>query len=187
MHSFIEEICDSPVIAAVQNRESLEDALGLGMSAVILLGTDIFSAKACVDIAKSAGCRIFLHMDLIDGLASSSRALDYVYFSMEPSGIISTHTSLIKYAREQGMFCIQRFFMVDSASFDNAVRTASRIKPSMVELMPGIIPSVIQRFVQEVNIPVIAGGLITQRQEAVAALAAGAVGISTGCRDLWHE
>lgn len=187
MHSFIEDICDNPIIAAVQNREALEAALALGMSNIILLGTDIFSAKACVDAAKSAGSRIFLHMDLIDGLASSSRALDYVYSSMEPNGIISTHTSLIKYAREQGMFCIQRFFMVDSTSFDNAVRTTTRIKPSMVELMPGIIPSIIQRFTQEVQIPVIAGGLITQRQEAVAALAAGAIGISTGCRDLWHD
>ncbi|MFA5675736.1 MAG: glycerol-3-phosphate responsive antiterminator [Christensenellales bacterium] len=187
MHSFIEDICDNPVIAAAQSREALEAALAFGVSNIILLGTDIFSAKACVDAAKSAGSRIFLHMDLIDGLASGSRALDYVYSSMEPSGIISTHTSLIKYAREQGIFCIQRFFAVDSASLGDAVRTAARIKPSMAELMPGIIPGVIQRFTQAVDIPVIAGGLITQRQEAVAALSAGAVGISTSCRDLWHE
>lgn len=187
MHNFIEDIRDNPVIAAVQNRQMLETALEFGMSTIILLGTDIFSAKACVDIAISAGSRIFLHMDLIDGLASSSRAIDYVHSSMNPNGIISTRTALIKYAREQGLFCIQRFFMVDSASYENAVRTTAHVRPSMVELMPGIIPTVIRRFTQTVQTPVIAGGLITERHEAVSALAAGAIGISTGCQGLWKD
>ena len=187
MHDYIEAIRDNPIIAAASNRETLEAALAHGISTVFLLGTDIFSAKACVDIAKEADCRIFLHMDLIDGLASSSRALDYVQSSMAPSGIISTRTALIKYARDQGLFCIQRFFMVDSASFDNAVRTTTKIRPSMVELMPGIIPTVIQRFTHAVQTPVIAGGLVTTRGEAIGALSSGAIGVSTGCQSLWRD
>ena len=187
MHDYIEAIRDNPIIAAASNRETLEAALAHGISTVFLLGTDIFSAKACVDVAKEAGCRIFLHMDLIDGLASSSRALDYVQSSMAPSGIISTRTALIKYARDQGLFCIQRFFMVDSASFDNAIRTTAKIRPSMVELMPGIIPTVIQRFTKGVQTPVIAGGLVTTRNEAISALSSGAIGVSTGCQKLWSD
>lgn len=187
MYDYIEAIRDNPIIAAVNNRQTLEDALTHGIMTVFLLDTDIFSAKVCVDIAKEAGSRIFLHIDSIDGLASSSRALDYVQSSIGPAGIISARSALIKYAREQGVFCIQRFFMVDSASFDNAVRTALKLRPAMVELMPGIIPGVIRRFTQAAPTPVIAGGLVTARGEAISALSAGAIGVSTSCQSLWSD
>ena len=140
MHEYIETIRDYPVIAAVQSQSALSAALGFRMPTVFLLNTDIFSAKASVDFSLAEDCHVFLHMDLIDGLAASAKALDYVQHRISPSGIISTKSALIKYAREQGVFCIQRFFMVDSVSYDNAVKATRRNKPNMVELMPGIIP-----------------------------------------------
>ena len=187
MHAYIETIKDNPVIAAVQNRAALDHALKLQMPTLFLLGTDIFSAKAFVATALSAGCHVFLHMDLIDGLAANAKALDYVTKRIGPSGIISTKSALVRYAREQGHFCIQRFFMVDSASFDNAVRTVKKTKPSMIELMPGIIPRVIRRFAQAVEIPVIAGGLITHKDQIIEALSCGAIGVSTGNQVLWRD
>ena len=85
MHDYIEVIRDNPIIAAVQNRPALERALELKVPTVFLLNTDIFSARALVDMAKAAGSHVFLHMDLIDGLAASARALDYIQTSMSPS------------------------------------------------------------------------------------------------------
>lgn len=187
MHDYIEAVQDRPIIAAVQNRQSLERALDLRVPTIFLINTDIFSAKALVDTAKKAGTRVFLHMDLIDGLATSTRALEYVQSSMCPSGIISTRTALVKYARDHGIFAIQRFFMLDSASYENAVRTAVKVRPSMIELMPGIIPSIIKRFTQDVDVPVIAGGLITTRRQVIDALSSGAIGVSTGQATLWTE
>ncbi len=187
MHDYIEVIRDNPIIAAVQTRPALERALELKVPTVFLLNTDIFSARALVDMAKAAGSHVFLHMDLIDGLAASARALDYIQTSMSPSGIISTRSGLVKYARDNGIFCIQRFFMVDSASFENSVKTAEKVRPSMVELMPGVIPDVIRRFSQSVDIPVIAGGLVTERRQVIDALASGAIGVSTGSAPLWLE
>ena len=187
MHEFIEAIGDNPIIAAVQSRPQLEAALSQGVPTVFLLNTDIFSAKAFVDLARNSECNVFLHMDLIDGLASGAKALDYVQKRISPSGIISTKPALIKYGRERGIFCIQRFFMVDSASFDKAVKTVRKFKPSMVELMPGIIPDVIRRFTGEVSVPVIAGGLVTHPRQVIDVLAAGALGVSTGNEELWKE
>jgi glycerol uptake operon antiterminator len=57
----------------------------------------------------------------------------------------------------------------------------------MVELMPGIIPEVLRRFTAEVDVPVIAGGLVTDRRQVIDALSAGAVGVSTGCQTLWGQ
>lgn len=187
MHAYIETISDSPVIAAVQSREALEHALKLQMPTLFLLNTDIFSAKEYVTMAKTSGSNVFLHMDLIEGLAGNTKALDYIKNRISPSGIISTKSALVKYAREMGIFCIQRFFMVDNASYENAVKTVRNTKPSMVELMPGIIPDVIRRFKRETETPVIAGGLITLKQQIIDALSAGAIGASTGCRELWTQ
>ena len=187
MHAYIETIRDNPIIAAVQDKQSLEHALDLRMPTIFLLNTDIFTAKEFVSMAREAGSHVFLHMDLIDGLASGARALDYIQKRIGPSGILSTKAGLIKYAREQGVFCIQRFFMVDSASFCNSVKTASKARPSMIELMPGTIPNTIRRFAGKVDIPVIAGGLVTSRQQVINALSCGAIGVSTGKQDLWLE
>lgn len=187
MHEYIDTIKDNPIIAAVQSKEGLSSAIALEVPTIFLLNTDIFSAKAFVDIARTAGSNVFLHMDLIDGLASGAKALDYVQKRIAPNGIISTKSSLIKHARERGVFCVQRFFMVDNASFDQAVKTVRKTKPSMVELMPGIIPSVIRRFTQEVSVPVIAGGMVADRKQVIDALSSGAIGISTGAKALWKE
>ncbi len=46
-------------------------------------------------------------------------------------------------------------------------------------------PKVIRRICEESPIPVIAGGLITEREDIVAALNAGAVSISTTNRKVW--
>jgi glycerol uptake operon antiterminator len=187
MHAYIEAISGSPVIAAVQSREALEYALTLQAPTIFLLNTDIFSAKEYVSMAKTSGRNVFLHMDLIEGLAGNTKALDYIKNRISPSGIISTKSALVKYAREMGIFCVQRFFIVDGASYENAVKTVKNTRPSMVELMPGIIPDIIRRFISETVTPVIAGGLVTQKQQIIEALSAGAIGVSTGCRTLWAQ
>ena len=46
-------------------------------------------------------------------------------------------------------------------------------------------PRVIRRICEESRIPVIAGGLITEREDIMAALNAGAVSISTTNRKVW--
>jgi glycerol uptake operon antiterminator len=187
MHEYIDTIKDNPIIAAVQTKQGLEQAIELGTPTIFLLNTDIFSAKALVDIARGSGCNVFLHMDLIDGLAPGAKALDYVQKRISPNGIISTKGSLVKHARERGVFCIQRFFMVDNASFDVSVKAVRKNKPSMVEIMPGIIPSVIKRFTSEVSVPVIAGGMVENTKQVIDALSSGAIGISTGAKALWKE
>lgn len=68
---------------------------------------------------------------------------------------------------------MQRFFLVDSHSVETAIESIRACDPSMVELMPGVVPKVIRRFCGEIRQPVIAGGLIETREEAVQALSAG--------------
>ena len=102
-------------------------------------------------------------------------------------GIISTRAGLIRAAKDCGLETVQRFFLVDSHSVETAIESIRACNPSMVELMPGVVPKVIRRFCGEIRQPVIAGGLIETREEAVQALSAGAAAISTAQPALWRE
>ena len=59
--------------------------------------------------------------------------------------------------------------------------------PDMMEIMPGVVPKIIEKFKASVNIPIIAGGLIETKKEILDALKAGASSISTSNNKLWYS
>ena len=80
---------------------------------------------------------------------------------------------------------VMRFFAIDSMAFDNIRRQSESVHPDIIEVLPGLMPKVIRRICTESRIPVIAGGLITDREDIMAALNAGAISISTTNRQVW--
>jgi glycerol uptake operon antiterminator len=53
-----------------------------------------------------------------------------------------------------------------------------------VEILPGVIPRVIRRIVKIINKPVIAGGLVVDKEDVRRALEAGAVSVSSSNMEL---
>ncbi len=76
--------------------------------------------------------------------------------------------------------------MLDSLSVETAIKSVKSTRPDAIELLPGIIPRVVARVCHETRIPVIAGGLIESKEDIIATLKAGAVGISTTKEELWY-
>ena len=187
MHAYIETISDNPVIAAVQNKKALERALALHMPTVFLLWCRYILGQGVGRHGARGRMQCIFAYGPDRRLASTAKALDYVKKRVSPCGIISTKSTLIKYARESGLFCIQRFFMVDSASYQSALQTVGKTRPSMVELMPGHHTRCHPPLYSGTAVPVIAGGLVTERREVIDVLAAGALGVSTGRESLWTE
>ena len=58
-------------------------------------------------------------------------------------------------------------------------------KPDAIEILPGIAYKAVELIKDKVSQPIITGGLIYSQRDAVKALAAGAIGISTSARALW--
>ena len=58
-------------------------------------------------------------------------------------------------------------------------------RPDLVEVMPGIMPRILKEIRGYTDIPLIAGGLISDKKDVMAALSAGADGISTTNEGLW--
>ena len=53
-------------------------------------------------------------------------------------------------------------------------------------VMPGLVPKAIVRLKEELRLPVIAGGMITERREVEEAIRAGALAVSTSAPELWR-
>ena len=134
--------------------------------------------------AHKSGKSLFIHIDLAEGIAKDKFGVQYVK-SMGVDGIISTRANLIKFAKDEKLFTVQRFFILDSRSVEAITETVKTSKADMIEVMPGVVPKIIQRLKEKLTVPIIAGGLIETQEEAEAAEKSGAQAISTGAKCLW--
>lgn len=174
---------DSPMIAACKNDEGLQRALASDCSVVYLLYGNVCSIADLVQSIKDAGKMAFVHVDLIDGLSNRDIAVDFIKQHTATDGIITTRPNLIRRGRDLKLITIQRFFLLDSMAFENVVRQASQA--DAVEVLPATMPKVIRRLVGKIRQPLIAGGLITDKEDIMSALGAGALAVSATNPDLW--
>lgn len=181
----IEEFEDCPVIAAIKDEEGLKKCLHSDIQIVFVLYGDICNIGKIVGKLKAAGKTVIIHIDLIAGLSSKEIAVTYIKSVTHADGIISTKPGVILEAKEEGLFAIMRFFVIDSIAFDSIQKQTESVRPDMIEVLPGVMPKIIRRICRESRVPVIAGGLIADKEDIMAALDAGAVSISTTRQDVW--
>ena len=55
----------------------------------------------------------------------------------------------------------------------------------MIEILPGVMPSVLSKITSQLEMPVIAGGLISSKEDIITVLNSGVQGVSTGKKELW--
>lgn len=172
------------VIAAVRNEQELEVALASRVKMIFCLNPNILTLDQTVREVHAAGKKILLHIDLAEGVGKDKAGLLYVK-KAGVDGIISTRVNMIKFAKEVGLFTVQRFFIVDSHSVDTTVESLKSSKADMIEIMPGIVTKVIADLKVRLNIPIIAGGLIETRKEIEEAAYSGVSAVSTSKQELW--
>ncbi|MBE7062543.1 MAG: glycerol-3-phosphate responsive antiterminator [Ruminococcaceae bacterium] len=173
------------IIAAVRTEQELSDALLSAVDTVFYLTPSVFTLAPAVEKAHARGKKLFIHMDLTEGVGKDRAGLQLVK-NMHADGIISTRGSIIKMAKEAGLFTVQRFFLVDSHSVETIVETIKSVKPDMAEIMPGVVPKVMTSLKGTVPIPIIAGGLIDSREEIEKAIEGGAAAVSIGKKEFWE-
>lgn len=183
---FFKEVYDNPIIAAVMDKEKIENALNSPCKIVFLLDTDLLILEETVKKFHEKEKLVYLHIDLVAGLSRDTIALKYVLKHIKPDGIISTRSSIIKIAKEMNIFTIQRLFLLDSMALETGIKSIRAIRPDAVEILPGVIAKIIKEIVEKTNIPIIAGGLIRDKEDVINSLNAGAIAISTSKEEVWY-
>lgn len=186
MHN-IEEILErNPIIPAIKNDTYLKEAIESSSEIVFIIMANILNIKDIVNQLKKADKIVYVHVDMVEGISSSSSGVEYLMKEVNPDGIITTKHSIVSFANKNAIKVIQRFFILDSFSLNNTIVNIKENKPSAVEILPGIMPKVIKKISNSVRVPIIAGGLIENKEDIINALGAGAVGISTTSRNIWE-
>lgn len=183
MSDIIRTLESNPIIPAVKADKFLK-ALNSPCDVVFGLGENILTVGEHIKAAHARGKKLLVHIDLAEGIGKDEAGVRYLA-GLGCDGIISTRAQIIKYAKKEGLFTVQRFFTLDSQGLEGIDDMLSGTRPSMMEIMPGVITKTISRFSKS-DIPVIAGGLIESKEEATAALGAGAMAVSTGREELWY-
>ena len=176
---------NSKIIAAVKDNEALDTALLSDCKVIFLLSSDISSVQEIVSKCHKYNKIIFLHFDMINGFGKDEAAVKYIKETFKPDGIISIKSNVIRWAYKYDLQAIFRIFLVDSQSVDSAINNITHNKIENIEIMPGIMPSVIKKLVNDCPANYIAGGLISEKAQVEAILKSGAIACSTSKQDLW--
>lgn len=180
------DMVESQMIATVNNEDDLQLALTSNANIVFLLTGNLMTIADYIKQLKQAGKYVFIHLDFIDGISNSKNAISYVAEFWNPTGIITTKSNIVKIANEVGLMTIQRIFLLDRAAIKKGVEMVKSCRPDAVEILPGIMPKIIDQLSSELNYPIIAGGLITEISEVHEALKAGALAVSSGDPEMWN-
>ena len=180
------DMVESQMIASVHNEKDLQSALTSNANIVFLLSGNLMTIEDYVKQLRNAGKHVFIHLDFIDGISNTKSALSYVAKHWNPTGIITTRSFIVKNAKEAGLMTIQRIFLLDGSAVKKGMEMVKSSRPDAVEIMPGIIPKIIDKLSSELDYPIIAGGLITEISEVDAALQAGALAVSSGNPKMWN-
>ncbi len=184
-HTLLEQLEEFPVIAAVKSEAGLEKCLTCESRAVFVLYGDLVSIGGIAARIHEAGKAAIVHIDLIDGLSPREVAVDFIRTATAADGIISTRPALVGYARQSGLIAVQRFFVLDSLALQNVRKILAGDSADLIEILPGAMPKVISRIAASTSRPIIAGGLISDKEDVLCALGAGAVAISSTNEKVW--
>lgn len=176
----------NPVIGAIRDIEQIDELVRSNVGVAFILSGNLLNIKEISDRIRSSGKKICIHVDLIEGLGKDRAAIDYIKKEIKPDGIITTKATLAKYARQEGLFTILRLFVIDSQSLVTGIKNVNDTMPDAVELMPGIASKLIQKLKGKISVPVIAGGLISTKEDIIDSLSEGVFAVSTSCQELWN-
>ncbi|MDQ0228100.1 glycerol-3-phosphate responsive antiterminator [Metabacillus niabensis] len=173
------------ILPAIKSMKDFEKILKSEIEYIVMLEVHIAQLESIMKYAGQHHKKVILHADLIQGLKNDEYSTEYLCQKVKPAGLISTRGSVVKTAKKNKILAIQRLFLLDTLAIETSYRLAEKVHPDYIEVLPGCVPHLIEKVHLETKIPVIAGGLITKKEEITSVLNAGAKAITTSRSELW--
>jgi len=173
------------IIPAVRNLDDLDDALKTESPIIFLLTGSILILEDVMPIVKQFNKKLFINIDLLEGIASDKKGIEYLARKQLCDGIISTKNNAIKTAMQENLMAVQRVFLIDSNSLKSVVNFLEKTsQPDVFEILPAIAAPY---FLENIGTKVclIAGGLVTKKSETLDLFKKGIHAISTSAKNLW--
>lgn len=126
-----------------------------------------------------------LHFDFIKGVSADREAVALVRDFATPTAIVSTKGPVLRAAQREGIAVVQRIFLIDTLSLQKSIASIEENSPDAVEIMPGVVHSILPLIRSQISQPIMVGGLIYSTGLVRAAFEAGADAVSMSDQQLW--
>ncbi|MCE7793623.1 glycerol-3-phosphate responsive antiterminator [Salipaludibacillus sp. CUR1] len=178
---------NSMILPAIRDLKDLDKVAQTDYEYIVLLNTHIGQLKSLVKMLRDHDKKVLLHADLVQGLKSDEYGAQFLCRDIRPTGLISTRKNVLLTAKKAKLITVQRLFLLDSIALESSYNMLETIQPDCIEVLPGIIPHIIEEIYEKTNTPIIAGGLIRTEKEVQAAIDAGATAVTTSNKELWNR
>ncbi|MDP4526902.1 glycerol uptake operon antiterminator GlpP [Bacillus halotolerans] len=178
---------NQPILPAIRNMKQFDEFLRSSFSYGVILDIHLGQLKGVIREAQKHGKKMMVHVDLIQGIKHDEYGAEFICQDIKPAGIISTRSNVIAKAKQKKIYAIQRLFLLDTSAMEKSMEFVGKHKPDFIEVLPGIVPSLIQEIKEKTGIPIFAGGFIRTEQDVEQALKAGAVAVTTSNTKLWKK
>lgn len=178
---------NQPILPAIRNMKQFDEFLSSSFSYGVILDIHLGQLKGVIKEAQKHGKNMMVHVDLIQGIKHDEYGAEFICQDIKPTGIISTRSNVIAKAKQKKIYAIQRLFLLDTSAMEKSMEFIGKHKPDFIEVLPGIVPSLIQEIKEKTGIPIFAGGFIRTEEDVEQALKAGAVAVTTSNTKLWKK
>ncbi len=178
---------NQPILPAIRNMKQFDEFLNSSFSYGVILDIHLGQLKGVIKEAHKHGKNMMVHVDLIQGIKHDEYGAEFICQDIKPAGIISTRSNVIAKAKQKKIYAIQRLFLLDTSAMEKSMEFIGKHKPDFIEVLPGIVPSLIQEIKEKTGIPIFAGGFIRTEEDVEQALKAGAVAVTTSNTKLWKK
>ena len=175
---------ENPIILGINKESDLKLAAKAESQVVFTLFGSISNIGNTIHDLKKMKQLVFVNIDMVDGFSPRNSVVDFLK-TMELDGIISSKPTILRYAKEQGIFTIHRFFILDSSSWRSIDRQLEISQADIINIAPGW-TKVIQWTHERFSTPIISSGLVCDKEIVIENLNAGAIAICTTNPDVWE-
>lgn len=173
------------IIPSIRKISDLPLALASPAKYILISGFDISNLQDSVDKIHSLNKVVMVNPELVGGLTTDVTGLRLLKGFFGVDGIVSHSLQQLHMARREGLFCVQRVFLVDSHAWDSAVKALKGSNVDAVEILPGSMALKFAASLKRKGVPMLTGGFIKTQKEVQALCAAGFSGLTTSAKDLW--
>ena len=191
------KVFSQPVLLAVSTIKEFEKFLDSPLEACILMNLHLSLLPEILRAAHRAGKTVFIHADLVHGLAADEYGCEYICQQLGADGVISTKPRVLETARRSHKTTVLRLFLIDSQSLAKGISLIRHLRPDCVELLPALaceaIPELLaglsrpqpgQETVSAQDISLLCGGLLRSPEQIDHCLQRGAQAVTLSSREL---
>ncbi|MEG2709104.1 MAG: glycerol-3-phosphate responsive antiterminator [Vagococcus sp.] len=154
---------------------------------ILLSEVTIGNLKELTKVCHKAGKKVLVHADLIGGFKGDKEGMNLLKTLFKVDGVMSTNVTVLRQARQKGLYTIYRLFMIDSRSLDRSIHILENEAFDCVEVLPGDYAlqqeGDIKKYIGSANL--IAGGFVTTPELANEILLGSFIGLTTSDPQIW--